>query len=481
MLRWCQQFVTPKSNQFGGQKGCSTYHFLAETWDDITDHLEDSRAASILTAIDYSKAFNRVEHLPLLNTFANKGAPTQLIQILAGFLSKHTMSVKLGMARSEARPVNAGAPQGSVLGTYVFNVATDELEEAADLVHDTARENYELNEDDLAFLETETSRQNAHSTPIRDQATLSPPAVSPVHNDSLNFVVLNTVRNVPPNLTNRIEPSWRSKPVNVRKFVDDNLQTEKLSMRNQQTYFKDGILFKNPRVARSEHVFRHIISQTEKKGLLVNAGKTTLLAVSAAKSYETRAHIYDDQNQRVDNSGTLKALGFTFNSKGDVSTQVDILAKKFRKKVWSLRHLRKSGLRESELLRVYEIYIRPTVEYSAPIYHPMLTGAQETQLERLQFFALKNIYGFMYSHRELLNISKIATLKQRREEICFKFAKKTAANPRFSAWFPTRTNSRVRKNKEHYVEMNVRTDRRKNSPIFYYRRILNEDRISYTS
>ena len=66
VMRWCCQYVTPKQNQYGGQKGCSTYHFLAETMDHITDHLEDSRAASVLTSIDYSKAFNRIEHEPLL-------------------------------------------------------------------------------------------------------------------------------------------------------------------------------------------------------------------------------------------------------------------------------------------------------------------------------------------------------------------------------------------------------------------------------
>ena len=86
VLKWCQNYVTPKQNQFGGQKGCSTYHFLAETWDQLTDHLEDSRAASVLTAIDYSKAFNRIEHLPLLQSFADKGAPTQIIRLLASFL-----------------------------------------------------------------------------------------------------------------------------------------------------------------------------------------------------------------------------------------------------------------------------------------------------------------------------------------------------------------------------------------------------------
>ena len=72
VLAWSQEYVKLKQNQFGGQKGCSTYHFLAETFDQVTEHLEDSRAASILTSIDYSKAFNRVEHLPYYGPFKKK-------------------------------------------------------------------------------------------------------------------------------------------------------------------------------------------------------------------------------------------------------------------------------------------------------------------------------------------------------------------------------------------------------------------------
>ena len=51
----------------------------------ITDHLEDFRAASISTSIDYSKAFNRIKHLPLLESFAAKGAPNFVIRLLAAF------------------------------------------------------------------------------------------------------------------------------------------------------------------------------------------------------------------------------------------------------------------------------------------------------------------------------------------------------------------------------------------------------------
>ena len=56
VLSWAKEQVQPKSNQYGGQKGCSTDHFLVDVWDQITDHLEDQRAAVILTSIDYSKA-----------------------------------------------------------------------------------------------------------------------------------------------------------------------------------------------------------------------------------------------------------------------------------------------------------------------------------------------------------------------------------------------------------------------------------------
>ena len=172
-------------------------------------------------------------------------------------------------------------------------------------------------------------------------------------------------------------------------------------------------------------------------------------------------------------------MGFTFNSKGDVSTQVGVLCRKFRQKVWALRHLRKSNFTEDELIKVYKTYIRPTVEYSSPVYHPMLTAEQTYKLEKLQYFALKNIYGFQYSHRQLLDFSKIPTLQQRREEMTKKFAQKTASNPRFQHWYPQRKTGGKRGQTIQYQEKQARTDRRRNSPIFYYKRILNEGRIDY--
>ena len=134
--------------------------------------------------------------------------------------------------------------------------------------------------------------------------------------------------------------------------------------------------------------YSNIYPKTPKKGLIVNSAKTNLLVISASKSYQVKAHFYDE-NSRIDSGPTLKALGFVFNERGDCSTQVECLCTKIRQKIWSLRHLRKAGFNEKELLEVCKTYIRPTVEYSGVIYHSMITLEQRNLIEQQQFFALK--------------------------------------------------------------------------------------------
>ena len=83
--------------------------------------MEDCRAATLLTAIDYAKAFNRMEFQECLKSFARHGASTQIINLIATFLTDRMMSVKVGEAWSRPRRVNGGIPQGSILGVLLFN------------------------------------------------------------------------------------------------------------------------------------------------------------------------------------------------------------------------------------------------------------------------------------------------------------------------------------------------------------------------
>ena len=182
------------------------------------------------------------------------------------------MTVKLGNSLSEPRLVNAGAPQGSVLGTYVFNIATDDLEDEAE--EHEGEEEFDLEPGDLEFLETIPEQTRAVSTPTRS-ADLSL-NLSPIQQtQTQDFVLLSTARNVPAELSGRIEPTWRPRPLSVRKFVDDNLQIEKLNMKKQTTYRREQNLLKNPRVIRSENMFKHIAACAYKKVLESTLRKQT--------------------------------------------------------------------------------------------------------------------------------------------------------------------------------------------------------------
>ena len=126
--------VKLKNNQFGGVKGCSSSHLLISVWQRVLTDLEDCRAATVLTAVDYAKAFNRMDFKECLNAFARHGASNQVLRLIATFLHERTMSVRVGSTWSVPRMVNGGVPQGSILGVLLFNTTTDNLEDDHDLV-----------------------------------------------------------------------------------------------------------------------------------------------------------------------------------------------------------------------------------------------------------------------------------------------------------------------------------------------------------
>ena len=116
VLGWLGKQVSVKPNQFGGVKGCGVNHLLVEIWQQILYNSEDCRAATLLTAIEYAKAFNRLSFQECLAAFARKGTSTDLIRLLASFLTNRSMSVRVGSHWSKSRPVYGGVPQGSILG-----------------------------------------------------------------------------------------------------------------------------------------------------------------------------------------------------------------------------------------------------------------------------------------------------------------------------------------------------------------------------
>ena len=110
ILKWLQKQVKLKNNQFGGE-GRSVDHMLVEMWQKIMTDLEDCRAGSVITLIDYAKVFNRLSFQECLATLARKGASSNLLAVIASFLSTdHDCTSGTGMVRPSSRL--RGSPAG---------------------------------------------------------------------------------------------------------------------------------------------------------------------------------------------------------------------------------------------------------------------------------------------------------------------------------------------------------------------------------
>ena len=63
-----------------------------------------------------------------MQSFARHGASTQIIALLATFLRERTMVVRINQEFSPPLPVFGGCPKGSLLGVFLFNISTDDVE-----------------------------------------------------------------------------------------------------------------------------------------------------------------------------------------------------------------------------------------------------------------------------------------------------------------------------------------------------------------
>ena len=124
-MDWLMSIVGPNIDpkQFGGLKGNSTSHYLIELVSYVLFNQDFKDPIAILMcAVDFSKAFNRIDHNKVLEILSDMGVPGWLLNIVCGFLMNRSMVVSYKGKTSKSQQMPGGGPQGTLLGLLLFLV-----------------------------------------------------------------------------------------------------------------------------------------------------------------------------------------------------------------------------------------------------------------------------------------------------------------------------------------------------------------------
>ena len=464
--------ITLSDSQFGGKKGQGIDHMLIETWDEIHRGLEAGATAMNIMAVDYEKAFNRLDHGKCLDALRELGGQEGYIALVNAFLFDRKMTVKIGSDYSDPLPVNGGSPQGSILGCFLFCATINKL--LAVKPTTTAPISDQSDSESVASLSPVRPPIQSDDSSDEDVATFFRWFRPRQINDTIESQHLNNSA-----ARNLLEIDSRMEDPAVMGYIDDFNVIERLDERLKVTHHTTNRTQSSLHAPLSDNIFATLGELSGDLGMKINPTKTQVLCISSAANMDTNSFIRVE-GRKIHGGKELKVLGFWFNNSPSVGLHVEKMLAKTRARLWSLRKLKANGLAENDLHKTYTTYIRPILDYAVPTYHSQLTAEQASEIERLQAVAMKIVYGPLVAYHTVIDQGLIEMHSTRRETLFKKFAMKASQNPTFAnKWFPENPppEYNLRQHEKYHLPAS-RTERYRKSPLQAMRAALNRIHVT---
>jgi hypothetical protein len=113
------------ADQLGGLPGCSVEHYLILMLDFIQRNIDRSHkepTAVLAGLVDFSKAFNRIDHNVIITILSDLNIPTCALRLFISYLSQRKMCVRYNGAESSEQDIPGGGPQGGLLTVILFGL-----------------------------------------------------------------------------------------------------------------------------------------------------------------------------------------------------------------------------------------------------------------------------------------------------------------------------------------------------------------------
>ena len=236
----------------------------------------------------------------------------------------------------------------------------------------------------------------------------------------------------------------------------------------------DGYFIPNTST-QTQKFMKKICDWTKENKRLLNKKKSNAMLFNFTNKFQFTARIKmeDDVIELIKET---KLLGVIVNDRLNWNSNTAFLVKRANARMRLLHKLVEFEVPQEDLINIYVLYVRSILEQSCQVWHSSLSLENFQDLERVQKNALRIILKDDYlSYSNALNATGLATLFERRSQLCLKFAQSCLKNDQMKKIFPLNDvdltmDTRFR---EKFKVTAARTERLKNSAVPYMQRLLN--------